>query len=467
MRDCGWNASAERSTMETQKKYLSFPKKLAYGSGDLGSNFFYMLVSSFVMLYLTDTIGLNPGVVGTLIMSSKLLDGVTDVIFGHFIDVTKNKMGRARPWMFYSGLPLAVSLILLFSIPASMGITAQYAYFFVVYTCANALFYTANNIAYATMSALITKNDAERVSLGSFRYVFAVVASVLVSSISVVLVNAFGGGASGWRTVAIIYAVIFLIFNSLASLCCKEIVEEDETVQVQKSAQENSQKVSFLNALKVVLTNKYYLMLIAIYLLYYTQNNLGSSVGVYYFKYIFGNEALLGVVSMSAFVMVLALIFNPVLVKKFGMYKVNLISYIVTTILAAGVCVSAYIASLPGIVIFFFLKSIAAAFLLGSLNAIVAEVAENVFLRKKMHVEGMMFSCSSIGIKVGGGLGAGLAGWLLDAAGYVGTAATQPASVYSMIKFMYGALPMIMTALMTVCLFFMKVKEENDKLRNQ
>ena len=47
--------------------------------GDFGSNFFYMLVSSFMMLYLTDSVGLNAGVVGTLMMVSKLLDGVTDV----------------------------------------------------------------------------------------------------------------------------------------------------------------------------------------------------------------------------------------------------------------------------------------------------------------------------------------------------------------------------------------------------
>ena len=54
---------------EANKKYLSVPKKIAYGSGDFGSNFFYMLVSSFMMLYLTDSVGLNAGVVGTLMTS--------------------------------------------------------------------------------------------------------------------------------------------------------------------------------------------------------------------------------------------------------------------------------------------------------------------------------------------------------------------------------------------------------------
>lgn len=92
---------------EANKKYLSVPKKRAYGSGDFESNFFYMLVSSFMMLYLTDSVGLNAGVVGTLMMVSKLLDGVTDVFFGSLIDKTHSKMGKARPWMFFSAIPLA------------------------------------------------------------------------------------------------------------------------------------------------------------------------------------------------------------------------------------------------------------------------------------------------------------------------------------------------------------------------
>lgn len=83
--------------MNQQKKYLSLSKKLAYGSGDFGSNFFYALVSSFSLIYMTNAIGLDPSIVGTLILVSKLLDGVTDVIFGGLIDKTNSKMGKARP----------------------------------------------------------------------------------------------------------------------------------------------------------------------------------------------------------------------------------------------------------------------------------------------------------------------------------------------------------------------------------
>ena len=79
---------------ETEKKYLKWYQKIAYGAGDLASNTSYGLVSSFVLLYLSDTMGLNTGIIGTLMLVSKFLDGISDVIFGNLIDRTKSKLGK-------------------------------------------------------------------------------------------------------------------------------------------------------------------------------------------------------------------------------------------------------------------------------------------------------------------------------------------------------------------------------------
>lgn len=84
--------------------------------------------------------------------------------------------------------------------------------------------------------------------------------------------------------------------------------------------------------LKYVFTNKYYLILVMIYLLLYINTGLSSSISVYYFTYILGDASLMGVTSLASFVMIVGLMFNPALVKKFGMYKVNLVSYIVTSV---------------------------------------------------------------------------------------------------------------------------------------
>ena len=100
-----------------EKRYLKWYNKVGYGSGDVAGNVVYAFLSTFVMLYLTNTVGLNPGIVGTLIAVSKLFDGVTDIFFGSMIDKTKTKMGKAKPWMLYGYIGCAVTLIGVFAIP--------------------------------------------------------------------------------------------------------------------------------------------------------------------------------------------------------------------------------------------------------------------------------------------------------------------------------------------------------------
>lgn len=98
------------------KKYLKWYNKSGYGSGDIAGNVVYAFLSSFVMIYLTNTIGLSAGIVGTLIAISKLFDGVTDIFFGSMIDKTRSKMGKARPWMLYGYIGLLVNTISVMSV---------------------------------------------------------------------------------------------------------------------------------------------------------------------------------------------------------------------------------------------------------------------------------------------------------------------------------------------------------------
>ena len=210
-----------------EKKYLKWYNKVGYGSGDIAGNVVYAFLSSFVMIYLTNTVGLNPGIIGTLIAVSKLFDGVTDVFFGSLIDKTKSRLGKARPWMLYGYIGCAVTLVAIFAIPANMGEFAQYAWFFIAYTLLNAVFYTANNIAYSALTALVTKNSKERVQMGSYRFIFAFSTSLLIQALTIGFVEWMGGGAAGWRMVAIVYAVIGLVVNTISVFSVKELPEEE------------------------------------------------------------------------------------------------------------------------------------------------------------------------------------------------------------------------------------------------
>ena len=145
-----------------EKKYLKWYNKIGYGSGDIAGNVVYAFLTSFMMVYLTDSVGLAAGVVGTLIAVSKLFDGFTDIFFGSMIDKTHSKMGKAKPWMLYGYIGCAITLVCCFAVPVSLETTAKYAWFFISYTLLNGVFYTANNIAYRIeVKGLLAKSKEE------------------------------------------------------------------------------------------------------------------------------------------------------------------------------------------------------------------------------------------------------------------------------------------------------------------
>lgn len=445
-----------------QKKYLKWYHKIGYGSGDVAGNVVYALLTAFVMFYLTDTVGLSMGVVGTLMAVSKVFDGVTDIFFGRMIDKTKTKMGKARPWMLWPYIGNAVMLVACFAIPTSWGQTAQYIFFFITYTMLNAVFFTANNIAYASLTALITKNVNERVQLGSFRFIFAFGTSMLIQYITIDAVNWCGGGAQGWRTVAIIYAIIGLIVNTISVFSVKELPEADEGMQEERIEEH---KLTFLQSFKLLLKNKYYVIICVTYIMTQIYASV-IGMGIYYMKYILGNEGLFSDFALAINIpMVAALIVLPLVIKKMGgMYKLNVLGYVLATAGRLGVMVAGYMGSVPLMLAFTASATIGIAPLQGDLNALIASCSEYTTLKTGHRLDGMMYSCSSLGIKIGGALGTAICGWLLDAAGYIENAATQTASCVSMLNFLYLWAPMLLCIVITLLLSRLKVEKANKEL---
>ena len=445
-----------------EKKYLKWYHKVGYGSGDIAGNCVYALLTAFMMIYLTDTVGLSMGIVSTLIALSKVFDGFTDFFFGRMIDKTKSKMGKARPWMLWAYIGCAITLVACFSIPTSWGQTAQYIFFFLSYTLLNAVFFTANNIAYASLTALITKNTSERVQIGSFRFIFAFATKIVIEAVTIFAVNWLGGGVVGWRTIAIIYAIVGLITNTYSVFSVKELPEADEEMEEEREEEHN---LTFLKSFKLLLKNKYYVIICCSYIL----TQLYASVigmGTYYAKYIMGNEEIFSTISLAINItMVVALTILPYVIKKMGgMYKLNIFGYIIAALGRVGVMVGGYMGNLPMMLAFTAVSTIGIAPLQGDLNAPIACCSEHTTLTTGHRLEGMMYSCSSLGIKLGGALGTAICGWMLDAAGYIENAAVQTASTVSMMQFLYLWMPIILNAAVGFLLVFLRVEKANEKL---
>lgn len=447
-----------------EKKYLKWYNKVGYGSGDIAGNVVYALLSSFVMIYLTNTVGLKPGIVGTIMAVSKIFDGITDIFFGNMIDKTKSKMGKARPWMLWGYVGCSAMIIAIFAIPASLGEFAKYAWFFIAYTALNAVFYTANNIAYSALTSLVTKNKSERVQLGSIRFMFAFATSMLIQAITVDVVEMLGGGAEGWRAMAIIYAIIGLIVNTISVFTVKEL--PDEELENTDSKNKPEEKYTLVQSFKLLFANKYYIIICGVYIFSQIFTAM-LNMGIYFMTYVLGDASLLGVFSVATNIpLIIGLVFTPIIIKKMrGMYKINLIGYAVATISRGLVIVAGYMGNLPLMLLFTGLASLGMSPLQGDLNALIAECSEYTYLTQKKRIDGTMFSCTSLGVKIGGGIGTAIGGWLLQFGGFVQDAVAQPDSCINMIYFMYLWLPMILNLIITILLSTLRVEQENAKLK--
>ena len=465
-----------------EKTYLKWYNKIGYGSGDIAGNVIYALLSAFVMIFLTDTVGMNAGIIGSLIAASKLLDGVSDIFFGVLIDKTSTKMGKARPWMFYGYFGCAICLVAIFCIPANISAFAQYTWFFVAYTVLNAGFYTANNIAYSALTALITKNNQERVEMGSIRFMFAFGTSMLIQTITVSFVAAFGGGAAAWRTVAIIYAVVGLISNTISVMSVRELspeelagneinpvvydkqIKEGELEQVAEElkgeAQTGEEKYSLGAAFKLLVQNKYYLMIVVSYLLMQIYSAT-LNMGIYFMSYVLKNANLLGFFSWAINIpMIVGLLMTPMLVQKWGgMFRLNKMGYIIGSLGRILVVVAGYMGSVPLMLASTAIAALGMSPLQGNMNALIATCSEYTYLTTGKRVDGTMYSCTSFGTKVGGGIGTAVAGWLLALSGYVGGAKVQSAACMNMLHILYLWMPMVLTILITLILRGLNVEK--------
>ena len=465
-----------------EKTYLKWYNKIGYGSGDIAGNVIYALLSAFVMIFLTDTVGMNAGIIGSLIAASKLLDGVSDIFFGVLIDKTSTKMGKARPWMFYGYFGCAICLVAIFCIPANISAFAQYTWFFVAYTVLNAGFYTANNIAYSALTAWITKNNQERVEMGSIRFMFAFGTSMLIQTITVSFVAAFGGGAAAWRTVAIIYAVVGLISNTISVMSVRELspeelagneinpvvydkqIKEGELEQVAEElkgeAQTGEEKYSLGAAFKLLVQNKYYLMIVVSYLLMQIYSAT-LNMGIYFMSYVLKNANLLGVFSWAINIpMIVGLLMTPMLVQKWGgMFRLNKMGYIIGSLGRILVVVAGYMGSVPLMLASTAIAALGMSPLQGNMNALIATCSEYTYLTTGKRVDGTMYSCTSFGTKVGGGIGTAVAGWLLALSGYVGGAEVQSAACMNMLHILYLWMPMVLTILITLILRGLNVEK--------
>ena len=176
--------------MNANTEKVSLKEKIGYGLGDAAANIGWRGVGTFLIIFYTDVVGLSPATVGLLLLIARFSDGISDVIMGIIGDRTESKYGKFRPWILWTAIPLGISLALLFTSP-DWGESGKIIYAYITYI-AFTLLYTANNIPYGALMAVMSGDHKERTSIGSFRMIGSFGGGILVNGALLFLVASFG-----------------------------------------------------------------------------------------------------------------------------------------------------------------------------------------------------------------------------------------------------------------------------------
>jgi len=229
-------------------KKLSFLEKAGYALGDGAANIAWRGVATFLFIFYTDVYGLTPGSVGLLLLVARSSDGISDVLMGIVGDRTNTKYGKFRPWILWSAIPLAATLSLLFTTP-DLGPTGKIVYAYTTYIIFT-LLYTANNIPYGALMAVMTGDDKERTSLGSFRMVGAFAGGMLVQGAMLFLV-AYYGNVNPEITVSEINQKSFMVSVTSPNDVANANIKTDDGMatfkwqDVDKNSEEPIKSISF------------------------------------------------------------------------------------------------------------------------------------------------------------------------------------------------------------------------------
>ena len=184
--------------------------RLAYGGGDVACNVVYGMIATLLTLFYTDYAGVSVATVGLVMLISRFFDGGSDVVMGFIVDRTHSKWGQSRPWILWMSLPYALSAILLFSVPHTNA-TIQFLYIFVTYNFCTTVCYTAINLPYGSLSAMMTRDSKERDLLSVFRMGLSPMGRIIAVTCTMPLIKMFGDNQAAWVKVMSIWAAIAVL----------------------------------------------------------------------------------------------------------------------------------------------------------------------------------------------------------------------------------------------------------------
>ena len=449
----------EKLNLNNTKGKVPFISKLAYGFGDVGCNFSWSFVVSFLMIFYTDVFGISMAAVATLMLVSRFWDAFNDPLIGSLSDRTKSRWGRYRPWLLFGAPITALVLLLCFWAHPDMDYTGKIIYMSITYGLL-VLGYTCVNLPYGTLCGAMTQNIDERAQINTSRSVAAMIAIGVINIITVPLVKYCGDGtlssAQGFISVAAIYGLIFTFCHWFCFAKTKEMVK----VEI------SSKAVPVSDQLKAVVKNKPFLMAVVGQLLFGFILYGRNADLIYYFKYVEGNEDLFsffsGVIVVPS---IIGAALFPLIFKWTGNKGWAASGF---SVLMGISMVALYFFSPNESPVLFYIFAVLAQFFFSGFNtaiyAIIPDCVEYGEWKTGIRNDGFQYSFISLANKIGMALGTSLLALVMGWAGYEANV-EQSETVKEVIHHAFSTVPGILWIITAgIMLFYRLGRKEYNKI---
>lgn len=437
------------------KEKLTFRKileRFSYGCGDFGCNIIYTAMSVYLMFYYTDYAGVSSAAVGVIMLISRVFDGVSDIIMGVIVDRTKSRFGKARPWLLRMCIPFAVSGVLLFSVPTGWSSAAKLVYVFVTYNLVSTVVYTAINVPYSALNALMTQDPYERSVLSIFRNLLATAGTLTINTFTLPLVELFGNTASAWTKAFVVLGAVAVAAFLINFFGTKE--------RVRPAVKDGQAKdVPFTTGVKALFQNKYWIMMTGLLALFFLMYSVNGGATVFYAKDILGDKNLVTTINgIFNVVQIVSMFFIAMLVKRFGKRNVFALGLVFDIV---GMLVLNYSGGAMNlIVISNVIRGVGNACGGATMWAMVSDTIDYGEWKTGYRTEGLVNSACSFGYKIGNGIGSAVLGLILEVGGYVGEAAVQTAEALFSIEICFVWIPIAVYVCGLIILKFWHLDQE-------
>lgn len=441
-------ALGKRKTTKEKGPRLPVGKFFAWKSSDVSIAANFVIVNSYLTMFCTDFLGMSPAKVGMILLISNIIDAITDVLICYLVDNTHTRWGKARPYEL-GAVGVWICTLAMFYTPDGWSEGLKTVWIFFMYTFTYGVFNTARGGAQTPY--IIRAFDNDRTLIGkvsSYGGLVTTFGSMIVSISFPVLMAKMATSSAGWRTLLTIYGVPMLILALPRFLFVKENPEVD--------AGQQTDKVRLKDIFHMIIKNKYAWSYAGVTLLY----NVSISLGVtsYYFKYVIGNTALQGVMSIFSIVLLPLMLLMPQLLKRWnapqlfiGGSVMAIVGYFITFVAKTNLALLMLGGAMTAL----------AAFPISYLgNLIVMDLCTyneyNGMARMDSSTTVLSINLAS---QIGQGVGGALTGLILSISGYVAaegsTAVAQPDSAILAIRLLYSIVPLIMMIGIVACSHFL------------